>query len=90
LPPAVFSVAGRPQPGRQDLTGSRCDCLIPAQPPKETIEARGRRASATAGDHCHAVGNPAKGEPPGQRGLPKHGYRPRRKTALRQEKNRKR
>ena len=26
--------------GRTDLIGSGCDCLIPAQPPKEAIEAR--------------------------------------------------
>jgi len=32
------------QPGRPDLIGSGCDCLIPAQPPKEAIEARRRRA----------------------------------------------
>ena len=28
------------QAGRTDLIGSGCDCLIPAQPPKEAIEAR--------------------------------------------------
>ena len=33
------------QAGRQDLIGSGCDCLIPAQPPKEAIEARRRRKS---------------------------------------------
>src|SRR5205814_10397506 len=26
--------------GRQDLIGNGCDCLIPAQPPREAIEAR--------------------------------------------------
>src|SRR5947209_4075000 len=27
--------------GRADLIGNGCDCLIPARPPKEAIEARG-------------------------------------------------
>src|SRR5436305_1446567 len=30
------------QAGRQDLIGSGCDCLIPANPPKEALEARRR------------------------------------------------
>ncbi len=35
--------------GRQDLIGGGCDCLIPAQPPKEAIEARraGNRPTRT-------------------------------------------
>jgi uncharacterized radical SAM protein YgiQ len=70
--------------GRQDLIGNGCDCLIPAQPPKEAIEARRRRANDA--DHYHSVANPAKGEKPGERGLPNQGYRPRRKTARRQDK----
>jgi hypothetical protein len=74
------------QAGRQDLIGSGCDCLIPAQPPKEGIEARRRRANEAAqGDHSHTVANPSRGE----RGLPNQGYRPGRKTARRQDKNRK-
>jgi hypothetical protein len=75
------------QAGRQDLIGSGCDCLIPAQPPKEAIEARRRRAIDL--DHYHSVANPAKGEEPGERGLPDQGYRPGRKTARRQDKKRK-
>ena len=79
------------QAGRQDLIGSGCDCLIPAQPPKEAIEARRRRANEAArGDHYHAVANPAKGEPVGERGPPNQGYRPGRKTARRQDKKRER
>src|ERR1700730_174069 len=79
------------QSGRKDLSGSGCDCLIPAQPPKEAIEARRRRANEAArGDHYHSVANPARGEPAGERGLPIHGYRPGRKTARRQDKKRKR
>ena len=47
------------QAGRQDLIGSGCDCLIPANPPKEAIEARRRRANDA--DHYHSVANPAWG-----------------------------
>jgi hypothetical protein len=72
--------------GRQDLIGGGSDCLIPAQPPKEAIEARRRQANQS-GDHYHTVANPAKGEPAGERGLRKQGYRPGRKTAGRQDKN---
>src|SRR6266849_4767298 len=75
------------QAGRQDLIGAGCDCLIPAQPPKEAIETRRRRANDA--DHYHTVANPAKGEKPGERGLPNKGYRPGRKTARRQGKKRK-
>ena len=70
--------------GRQDLIGNGCDCLIPAQPPKEAIEARRRRANDA--DHYHTVANPAKGEKPGERGLQNPGYRPGRKMARRQDK----
>src|SRR5262249_38941775 len=69
--------------GRTDLIGSGCDALIPAQPPKEAIEARRRRANDP--DHYHTVANPAKGEKPGERGLPNKGYRPGRKSAYRQD-----
>jgi uncharacterized radical SAM protein YgiQ len=75
------------QAGRQDLIGSGCDCLIPAHPPKEAVEARRRRANDP--DHYHTVANPAKGEKPGERGLPARGYRPGRKTARRQDLKRK-
>ena len=34
--------------GRQDLIGSGCDCLIPAQPPKEAVEARRKQANQAA------------------------------------------
>ena len=77
--------------GRQDLIGSGCDCLIPSQPPKEALQARRRRANEDVqGDHYHAVANPAKGEPAGERGLPNQGYRPGRKSAHRRDKTRKR
>src|SRR5204863_3419859 len=58
--------------GRQDLIGSGCDCLIPAQPPKEALEKRRRQANQAVkgdedNDHYHTVANPAKGEKPGER-----------------------
>jgi uncharacterized radical SAM protein YgiQ len=68
---------------RQDLIGNGCDCLIPAQPPKEAIEARRRRVNDP--DHYHTVANPSKGESPGERGLPNQGYRPGRKSAKRRQ-----
>jgi hypothetical protein len=77
--------------GRADLIGNGCDCLIPSHPPKEAIEARRRRANDPG--HYHTVANPARGEKPGERGAgpPKPaGYRPGRKTARRQDQNRKR
>jgi hypothetical protein len=72
------------QAGRQDLIGSGCDCLIPARPPKEAIEARRRRANDP--DHYHAVSNPAKREEPGERRarpMKPIGYRPGRTSAKR-------
>ena len=72
--------------GRQDLIGSGCDCLIPAQPPKEAIEARRRRVNDP--DHYHTVANPAKGEKPGERGagpIKLAGYRPGRRSAKRRQ-----
>ena len=83
------------QVGRGDLIGGGCDALIPAQPPKEAIEVRRRRANQTArgeegeGDHSHTVANPSKGEQPGERGLPNRGYRPGRKSQKRQQGKRK-
>src|SRR4051812_37873663 len=57
------------QAGRGDLIGGRCDCLIPANPPKEAIETRRDRSNEAArGDHYHTVANPAKGEPAGSAG----------------------
>ena len=79
--------------GRQDLIGNGCDCLIPAQPPKEALEKRRRQANeAVQGDsdddHYHTVANPAKGERPGERGagpIKPTGYRPGRKSAKRRQ-----
>src|SRR5947209_10345899 len=61
------------QAGRPDLIGSGCDALIPAQPPKEAIEARRRRANDA--EHYHSVANPAKGDKPGDQGRKNPCYR---------------
>ena len=78
--------------GRQDLIGNGCDCLIPANPPKEALEKRRREANrAIEEDHYHTVANPSKGEHPGERGAepPKSaGYRPGRKTQKRRQEKR--
>jgi hypothetical protein len=63
------------QAGRQDLVGNGCDCLIPANPPREAIEARRRTVKAGQGDHYHAVPKDPKLK----------GYRPGRKSAQRRE-----
>ena len=72
------------QADRRDLIGNGCDCLISAQPPREAIEARRKRANDP--DHYHTVANPAQGERPGERGarpVQPTGYRPGRKTQRR-------
>src|SRR6478735_6635038 len=78
---------------RTDLIGDGCDCLIPANPPKEALEKRRRDAQrAIEGDHYHTVANPARGERPGERGAgpPKPtGYRPGRKSQQRRQDKRK-
>jgi hypothetical protein len=71
--------------GRADLIGG-CEGLIPAQPPKEAIEARRRRANDA--DHYHSVANPARGEKAGECGagsIKPTGYRPGRKTQERRQ-----
>ncbi len=67
--------------GRQDLIGSGCDCLIPAQPPKEALDRRRREATQafteeTSGDHIRG-GRPSPGA---KRARPRKsvGYRPKR------------
>jgi uncharacterized radical SAM protein YgiQ len=72
------------QAKRTELIGG-CDGLIPAQPPKEAIEAR-RKQSQKDFDHYHTVANPSKGEKPGERGAePAKGYRPGRTSAKRRQ-----
>jgi uncharacterized radical SAM protein YgiQ len=68
------------QAGRQDLIGSGCDCLIPATPPREAVEAR--RADANTrfrGDYVHTIaeGKKKKGKRKESRNKPGKGYRPR-------------
>ncbi len=68
------------QAGRQDLIGSGCDCLIPATPPREAVEAR--RADANTrfrGDYVHTIadGKKKKGTRKESRNKPGKGYRPR-------------
>ena len=82
--------------GRSDLIGG-CEGLIPAQPPKEALEARRRAANRAVkgdddNDHYHTVANPAKGEQPGERGagpVKPTGYRPGRKSQQRRHDKRK-
>ena len=66
------------QAGHTDLIGPGCDCLIPAQPPKEALRARRQQANEAArGDYVHRI--------PGARGAGRQGrgYRPGRKSARR-------
>src|SRR4051812_47041105 len=65
--------------GRQDLIGSGCDCLIPANPPKAALRARMEKANESLGEgkYVHQIegggtNSPANG-----------GYRPGRKSAQR-------
>ncbi len=68
--------------GRADLIGGGCDCLIPAQPPREALKARREQANAAArGEYVHQVPSPAGGK--------KKGYRPGRQSARRQERGKK-
>jgi len=74
--------------GREDLIGSGCDCLIPAQPPKEALDRRRREATRafteeTSGDHIRGGRAPASGRPDKPRtkqARPRKsvGYRPKR------------
>ncbi len=68
--------------GRGDLIGNGCDCLIPAQPPKEALRARMEKANQSLGEgkYVHQIPNPESSQ----------GYRPGRKTARRQDMRRKR
>jgi len=74
--------------GRQDLIGGGCDCLIPAEPPKEAILKRRKQASAKVGDYVHEIPNKKGGK--SQQKESRHrtggGYRPKRKSAQRRKK----
>lgn len=80
-PENYFEVRGAIQKAvRQDLIGSGCDALIPANPPKVALQARMAKAnkSVTEGRYVHTIPGEAspKGEPPKSTG-----YRPHRKSA---------
>jgi uncharacterized radical SAM protein YgiQ len=65
------------QAGRQDLIGNGCDCLIPAKPPREAIEARRQSANRDLKDD-----RPARKTQQGRKSSrfqPGKGYRPDRK-----------
>jgi hypothetical protein len=63
--------------GRQDLIGSGCDCLIPAQPPKAALRARMEKANELLGEgkYVHQIPKPETSA----------GYRPGRKSARRRQ-----
>ena len=76
--------------GRQDLIGSGCDCLIPANPPKEALDARRKDANTRfRGDYVHTIPGEAKQPDSGQkkgkrkesRHAPGNAYRPDQKNA---------
>ena len=72
--------------GRQDLIGGGCDCLIPAQPPREAIEERRRKAHASQeGRYVHAIDgkndSPENKNRRQSRNKPGAGYRPTRPSA---------
>jgi len=73
--------------GRTDLIGSGCDCLIPAQPPREALDRRRRQANAALemreGDHIRSR---KKGDTSGEE---RKGYRPHRATGKRRSRKEK-
>ncbi len=66
--------------GRGDLIGSGCDCLIPAQPPKEALRARMEKANESLGEDKYVHQIPAQQST---------GYRPGRKSHQRRQEMRK-
>jgi len=76
------------QAGRSDLIGGGCDCLIPANPPREALDRRRKDANARfRGEYVHAIGDAEKKKKRGKkesRNASKRmadgsGYRPERK-----------
>jgi hypothetical protein len=65
--------------GRSDLIGSGCDCLIPANPPKEALRARMEKANQSLGEgkYVHQIEGVGTSRPANE------GYRPGRKSAQR-------
>jgi hypothetical protein len=73
---------------RKDLIGDGCDCLIPAEPPREAIQHRRSEASAALdGPYVHTPPPAQRGRQSGKRKesrhAPSHGYRPGRKKTRR-------
>ena len=67
------------QAKRTDLIGEGCDCLIPAQPPKEAIRKRRKDANDRfRGEYVHTIpgGQKKKGKKRQSRHKPGPGYRP--------------
>ncbi len=72
--------------GRQELIGSGCDALIPANPPKAALQARMAKANRSLGEgrYVHTIPKPAgDSETPQPANRPSGGYRPARKSAKR-------
>jgi uncharacterized radical SAM protein YgiQ len=76
------------QAGRQDLIGSGCDCLIPANPPREALDKRRSEANTRVrGDYVHTIPAAEATQPKGKgskkqsRNKPNQGYRPGRSSA---------
>jgi hypothetical protein len=68
--------------GRMDLIGGGRESFVPAHPPKEALQARRERANqAMRGDPVHTMSNVGRKG----RSKDKRGYRPKRKTATRQD-----
>ncbi|MFM7207589.1 MAG: YgiQ family radical SAM protein [Planctomycetaceae bacterium] len=71
------------QAGRHDLIGSGCDCLIPANPPREALDRKRREATRafteqTSGDHVRggpATGREGRGGPAAGKSSRKQGRR---------------
>ncbi|MGE0606977.1 MAG: YgiQ family radical SAM protein [Pirellulales bacterium] len=78
------------QAGRQELIGTGCDCLIPANPPKAALDARRKAANAALKKQAQQQGR-AKGTQQAsgkQGGKPSDGgYRPGRKSATRRNRD---
>lgn len=81
--------------GRKDLIGNGCDCLIPANAPREAILKRRKSAGKQFGDFVHQIDGQPGPQPTGEtkkktgskksRFAPGQGYRPDRKAAKKRD-----
>src|SRR4051794_39730068 len=71
--------------GRQELIGSGCDALIPANPPKAALQARTAKANRALGEgrYVHTIPSNAGTAEPEHAKPRSAGYRPDRKSAKR-------